>query len=127
MKLPTAEEFELALSKMDQGKLNIILERMDKEILELDSSSEYRAVKGLSEFSLYLIDEQKTTISKEIHPNWQNVQGYSQRKVSPTNSLVKSFVSQLPNKRLAVFANSTFSNNENLVDPNNDDELKFAS
>lgn len=127
MKLPTAEEFELALSKMDQGKLNIILERMDKEILELDSSSEYRAVKGLSEFSLYLIDEQKTTISKEIHPNWQHVQGYSQRKVSPTNSLVKSFVSQLPNKRLAVFANSMFSNNENLVDPNNDDELKFAS
>ncbi|MBE4726278.1 hypothetical protein [Leuconostoc citreum] len=123
----TKEQFEVALAKMDQKKLHDILEKMDREIREIDFSSDYRAATELAGFSLYINDELKTTTSRTMQPKWTNLKKSSQMHTSPAKSLVKTFVSRLSDNYVSDFVNPIFLDNKNSIGFNNDDELSFAS
>lgn len=127
MILPTPEEFEKALNQMDQGKLSQILDKMADEMQETELSRRSPDSQDNSFFSLYLLEDNYSSTSTIIAPNWQTSTDYSKKKIVPETSLVKGFMNKLSTKGDSQYFNLTSLNKKNKFNIQNDSDLETAS
>ena len=127
MILPTPEEFEKALNQMDQEKLSQILDKMADEMRETELSRRSPDLQDNSFFSLYLLEDNYSSTSTIIAPNWQTSIDYSKKKIVPEASLVKEFMNKVSTKRASQYFNLSSLNKKNKFNIQNDSDLETAS